>query len=167
MTFKLTECYIRVTVLKYLDLALDAGSWVSLHNSLAFTQILFYNCKEFLWWLFQLQTDFQLTTLNGCGRFLMCKFNHVILTPVGFCVISPWSFSRFLSNHKKALLQWLLHLHAKFRPIPSSGLFYVFLSIYSQCDATASWTARHTTVCLDFWLNVSLIIMTKFCFYIW
>ena len=28
-------------------------------------------------------------------------------------------------------------------------IFFVFLSIYSWCDATASWAARHTTVCLD------------------
>ena len=27
--------------------------------------------------------------------------------------------------------------------------FFVFLSIHSQCDATASWAARHTIVCLD------------------
>ena len=123
-TLKLAECCIRVTVLlEYLDLALDTRSWVSLHNSLAFTQILLYNCKEFLWWLFQLQTDFQLTTLNGCGiTGWIFKFDRVFLTPVGFCVISPWSFSGFLLNHKKALLQWLFHLHAKFRSIPSSGL---------------------------------------------
>ena len=27
--------------------------------------------------------------------------------------------------------------------------FSFFLSIYSRCDAPASWAARHTTVCLD------------------
>ena len=31
-------------------------------------------------------------------------------------------FPRFLSNHKKALLWWLLHIHAKFQPILSSAL---------------------------------------------
>jgi len=31
-------------------------------------------------------------------------------------------FSGFLSNHEKALLRWLLHLHAKFQPIPSRSL---------------------------------------------
>jgi len=68
MTFKLAKGSIRETVLlEYLNLVLDTHSWVSLHNSLAFTQILLYYCKEFLWWLFQLQTDFQLTTLNGCS----------------------------------------------------------------------------------------------------
>jgi len=45
----LAECSIRVTVLlEYLDLALDTRSWVSIHNSLAFAQILPYYCKEFL-----------------------------------------------------------------------------------------------------------------------
>ena len=43
------------------------------------------------------------------------KFDHVILTPVGFCVISLWSFSWFLSNDKEVLLQWLLHFHDKFQ----------------------------------------------------
>ena len=56
------------------------------------------------------------------GGFLICKFDCVILTTVGFCAISPWSFSGFLSNHKKALLLCLLHLHAKFQFIPQSGL---------------------------------------------
>ena len=55
-------------LLEYLDLALDACSWVLLHNLLAFTQIPLYCCKRFLWWLLQLQTDFQLTALNGCGK---------------------------------------------------------------------------------------------------
>ena len=27
--------------------------------------------------------------------------------------------------------------------------FFIFLSIYSRCDVTASGAARHTTVCLD------------------
>jgi len=41
MTFKLAKCSIRVTALsEYLDCALDKRSWVSLHNSLTFTQIL-------------------------------------------------------------------------------------------------------------------------------
>jgi len=35
-------------LLEYLDLALNTRSWVSLHNSLAFTQILLYYSKEFL-----------------------------------------------------------------------------------------------------------------------
>ena len=33
------------------------------------------------------------------------------------CVISPWPLSRFFSNHKKALLRWLLHLHSNFQLI--------------------------------------------------
>jgi len=49
VTFKLAEYSIRETVLlEYLDLALDARSWVSPHNSLAFAQILLYHCKQFL-----------------------------------------------------------------------------------------------------------------------
>jgi len=36
-TFNLAECSIRVTVLlEYLNIALDAHSWVSLHNLLAY-----------------------------------------------------------------------------------------------------------------------------------
>ena len=44
------------------------------------------------------------------------------MTQVEFCVISPWSLSRFLSNHQKALLRWLLHPHNNFQLIPLSGL---------------------------------------------
>ena len=36
------------------------------------------------------------------------------MTQAGFCVISPWSLSRFLSNYQKALLRLLLHLHSNF-----------------------------------------------------
>jgi len=68
MTFNPAECSLRGTsLLEYLDLTLNARSWVSLHNSLALTRILLYYCKEFLWWLPQLLIDFQLTTLNGCS----------------------------------------------------------------------------------------------------
>ena len=31
--------------------------------------------------------------------------------------------------------------------------FSFFLSIYSRCGVPASLAARHTTVCLDIWLN--------------
>jgi len=55
-----------VTVLlEYLDLALDVRSWVSLHNSQSLIQILLYYCKDYVWWLFQLQTDFQFTSVSG------------------------------------------------------------------------------------------------------
>jgi len=27
-------------------------------------------------------------------------------------------------------------------------MFFVFLSIYSQCDVMSSWATQHTTVCL-------------------
>ena len=39
----------------------------------------------------------------------------MILTQVGFCVISQWPLAGFLSNHKKALLRWFLHLHSNFQ----------------------------------------------------
>ena len=42
---------------------------------------------------------------------LFIKIDRVIVTQVGVCVISRWPLSQFFSNHKKALLQWLLHLH--------------------------------------------------------
>ena len=126
MTFKRAECSIRVTaLLENLDLALNTRSWVSLHNSLAFTQVLLYYCKELLWWLLQLQIDFQLTTVDVCsitGWIFIRKFDCAILTPVGFCIISPLSFSGFISNHKKALLLCLLHLDAKFQLNPRIGL---------------------------------------------
>ena len=68
MTCKLTECFIKVTaLLEYLDLALKTRSWVSLHNTLAFAQIILYYCKEFLLWLLQLQINFQPNTLNSCS----------------------------------------------------------------------------------------------------
>ena len=56
--------------------------------------------------------------------FLFIKLDRVIVTQVGFSVISPWSLPRFLSNYKKALLRWLLHLHSNFQLIPPRGLDY-------------------------------------------
>ena len=32
--------------------------------------------------------------------------------------------------------------------------FSFFLLIYSRCGASASWVARHTIVCLDYWFTV-------------
>ena len=52
------------------------------------------------------------------NTFLFMKIDCIIVTQVGFCVISPWSLSRFLSNHQKALLRWLLHLQSYFQLIP-------------------------------------------------
>ena len=52
------------------------------------------------------------------NTFLFIKIDRVIVTQVGLCVISPWSLSRFLSNHQKALLRWLLHLHSNLQLIP-------------------------------------------------
>ena len=49
--------------------------------------------------------------------FLFMKINRIIVTQVGFCVISQWSLSGFPLNHKKALLRWLLHLHYNFQVI--------------------------------------------------
>ena len=49
---------------------------------------------------------------------LFIKIDHIIVTQVGFCVISPWFLSRLLSNHQTALLRWLLHLHNNFQLIP-------------------------------------------------
>ena len=58
------------------------------------------------------------------------------MTQVGFCVISPWSLSRFLSNYKKALLRWLLHPHSNFQLIPprvhSVGVTPYFTQIVSH-----------------------------------
>jgi len=114
MTFKLVECFIKETVLlEYLNLTLGACSWVSLCNSLAFTQILLYYCKEFLWWLFQLQADFQLATLNSCGitgwsfysQIRLCNFDTswVLCNFDTSWVLYHISvvFSRFFSNHKR------------------------------------------------------------------
>ena len=91
-------------LLEYLDLALDTCSWVLLHISLAFTQIHLYYCKELLWWLFQLQTDFQLTTLNGCSitgwTFDSQIWSRHFGTRWVLCHISV-SLFRFLLNHKR------------------------------------------------------------------
>ena len=36
--------------------------------------------------------------------------------------------------------------------------FSFFLSIYSRCGAPASWAARHTIVCLDLTLDLSVLV---------
>ena len=79
--------------------------------------------------IIQLHTDFQLIALSGLpGRqkktnsFLFIKIDCVIVTQIEFCVISLWSLSQFFSNHKKALLRWLLHLHSNIQLISSRGL---------------------------------------------
>ena len=63
-------------------------------------------------------------------------------------------FFWFLSNHKKVLSQCLLHLHAKFYPIPSSGLpcmhdrsltfLHEKLVITSKCssDSNKNWCTK-------------------------
>jgi len=106
-------------LLEYLNFALDTHSWVSLHNSLTFIQILLYYCKEFLWCAILTTDRFSAHYSERLDFFH--KFDHVILTLVGFCHISA-AFSGFLSNHKIALLRWLLHLFTKFHPIPCTGL---------------------------------------------
>ena len=66
MSHKLAECSIRVTVLlEYQDLAVATRSWLSNHNSVVRNPILLYYCKDFLGWVFQLHTYFQLTALSG------------------------------------------------------------------------------------------------------
>ena len=54
--------------------------------------------------------------------YLFIKIDRVIVTQIGFCGISRWPLTGFLSNHKKALLRQLLHLHSNLQLIPSSGL---------------------------------------------
>jgi len=76
---------------------------------------------------FNYKTDFQLTTLNGCGitgwilLYLQIRLHNFDTGWVLSHIFADF-FSGFVSNHKKTLLQWLLYLHAKFHPIPSSGL---------------------------------------------
>jgi len=53
--------------------------------------------------------------------FLFMKIDHIILTMVGFGFISQWLLAQLISNHKKVLLWCLLHLHAKFQLILTSG----------------------------------------------
>ena len=62
------------------------------------------------------------------------KFDRVILTPVGFCVISLWSFPRFLSNHKKELLLCLL---------PN---FNLFLKAVYPIGVTPNWSCFMRTI---------------------
>ena len=95
-------------VLEYLDRKLIARSWVSL---LAFTQIHLCFCKGFLWWLLQLQTDFQFTVTTSttdwfsvhCSEWLwhnwvefIHKFDSIIWHLLGFVFyfhgLSPISF---------------------------------------------------------------------------
>ena len=49
-------------------------------------------------------------------------FQNSVTYRVRFCAISQWLLFGFLSNHKKALLRWLLHLHNNLQLIPSRGL---------------------------------------------
>ena len=102
-TFNLTECSIRVTVLlEYLALDILC-SWVSLHNSLTFTQIPVYYCMGFLWWLLQLQTNFQFTILNGWDITEQIFYSQIWLhyfTGWVLCHISV-VFSLIPSNHKR------------------------------------------------------------------
>ena len=53
------------------------------------------------------------------NSFLFIKVDRVIVTQVGFCVIYQWLLSGLLSNHKKALLRLLLHLHRNVHRIPT------------------------------------------------
>ena len=41
---------------------------------------------------------------------------------VGIFVITPWLLVRFLSNHKRFALQWLLHVQSNFQVITLNGL---------------------------------------------
>ena len=54
--------------------------------------------------------------------FLFTKIDRIAVTQVGFCVLSRWTLTGILSNHKKVLLRLLLHLHSNCQLIPSSGL---------------------------------------------
>jgi len=94
MTFNLTKLsnwWSRSCTLNTRSLVHFIILWVLL-------KILLYYSKEFLWWLLQLQIDFQLSILNGCSitgwiyywQIQLCNFD-----------ISPWYFSKFLSNHKR------------------------------------------------------------------
>ena len=75
---------------------------------LGFLYKFFFNARDCRHYITCLKTN----------TFLFIKIDRVIVTQVGFCAISPWSLSRFLSNHQKALLRWLLHLHSNFQLIP-------------------------------------------------
>jgi len=109
MTLKLAECSIRMTVLlEYLNLALDTCSWVHF-----ITHLLLQGLSMMITIITDWFSVHYSKQLQG-GLSIHC----IILTLVGFYVISLWSFSWFLSNHKKALLRWLLHLHAKFKIYP-------------------------------------------------
>ena len=117
--FNLAECSIGVTVLlEYPDIASDVCSLVPLHrNLLAFTQILLYYCRGFLWWPLQLQTDFQLTALNSWGIIGLSfnhKFNCVALTLVGFCF--PDSFQ---TTKKHSYDDCSIYMPSFYRSLPA------------------------------------------------
>ena len=140
-----------MTVLEYLDLTLDTRSWVSLHNSLAFTQILLYYCKEFLWWLFQLQTDFQLTIFNSQIR--SCHYD----TGRVLCHISVVFLQIPFKPQKGTPTMITPPIHAKFHPIPSNGL-------PCRCDRPSTFFAQkidHNCVNLN---RIPAKIGTEMCF---
>ena len=106
-------------LLEYHDFALDTHSWVSLVHSSAFTQILLYYCKNFQWWFFQLQTDFQFIALSSLPVKLIDFF--LFLCSWHETQLHNFDTGWVILNHKKALLQWLLHLYAKIQLIHTSS----------------------------------------------
>jgi len=101
------ECSIRVTVLlEYLNLALDAHSWVSIHSSRSFIQILLYYCNE----LFQLSAWYawKLIDLN---QLYNCDQGWV-----WFHILVAFNLTHF--KPQNVLPRWLLHIHTL---IPASG----------------------------------------------
>ena len=61
---------------------------------------------------------FLLTNLNGCDITGQIFYSQIRLHNFD----TGWVVSYFSLFPLKPLLRWLLHLHAKFQPIPSSGL---------------------------------------------
>ena len=79
-------------LLEYFDLALDTGSLVSLQICLCY-------CKCLLWWLLQLQTNFQVTTCNIADRKTHTTKTQRRHLKCGNLTSGQFPYSRCISTH--------------------------------------------------------------------
>ena len=95
---KLAECSIRVTVLlEYLDLHLLHRVGFRIITQWFVIQLFYTTARTFYEDYSSYTPIFSSLLLAVCligvktNTFLLLKINRVIVTQVGFCVISPWS----------------------------------------------------------------------------
>jgi len=104
-------------------------SWILLHNSQRFTHILLFYCKDFLWWLFQLQKG--QISVHFFKQFawyawklidiLFIELDCRILTKIGFGFISQWYLFRTTKRHCYSI--YMPRFQAVY-PVGMTTLFY-------------------------------------------